>query len=599
MKVADFAADMEKRNIFQYIKPYYGAMAFGLFIKILGTFADLGLPRVLAYILDHVVPKDDIRLVFFWGGIMVLLAVAARSFNVIANCKAAKVAADVTQSVRHDMYKKINRLSGRQVDQLTVPSLISRMTSDSYNIHKIIGMLQRAGVRGPIILLGGVVITATMDPVLTLVLLVLIPLIALIVFGVSRKTVPMYKNVQKKVDNMVDVLRENITGIRVIKALSKTEHERRRFRAVNDELIDAELTAAYTMAASSPLMHFVLNLGLVGVVVIGAWRVNSGTIEPGTIIAFLSYFTMILNSIMMINRVFIQLNQATASADRIMEVLNAPDEPVIYQQEETGNTAPDGSLISYEKKAGAPFISFKNVSFRYNETGELCLNNISFTLNKGESLGIIGATGCGKTTIINLLMRFYDVTKGSICVEGQDIRTMSLKDLRSRFGVAFQNDIVFADSIYENISFCREIPLLRAKEAAEDACAAAFIEELGLGTDEEKYDYKAAIKGANLSGGQKQRLLIARAFANNPEILVLDDSSSALDYKTDARLRKALKEHYDDATVIMVAQRVSSIMQCDKILVMDEGEIIGAGSHEQLLSSCEIYREIQKMQMEA
>jgi len=242
-------------------------------------------------------------------------------------------------------------------------------------------------------------------------------------------------------------------------------------------------------------------------------------------------------------------------------------------------------------------ISFEDVTFRYHKTGESCLNGISFSLKKGESLGIIGPTGCGKTTMINLLMRFYDVESGRIRIDGKDVRTIPMKELRERFGVVFQNDMIFADTIRENISFARDLSQEAVETAAQDACAAGFIETLGTGTEEERYDYKAAIKGANLSGGQKQRILIARAFAAKPEILVLDDASSALDYKTDAKLRKALKENYADATVILVAQRISSVMSCDHIMVMEDGQAIGYGTHEELLENCEVYKEIYISQM--
>lgn len=571
-------------------------MLFGLFIKLLGTFADLGLPRVLEYILDHVVPKDDIGEVFIWGGIMVLLAVLARLFNIIANRRASRVASDVTRTIRHDLFDKINHLSGRQMDKFTIPSLISRMTADSYNINRTIGSMQRMGVRAPILMLGGLIITATMDPVMTLVLVAIIPILVLIVFGISRKTIPMFKRVQEKLDRLVDVLRENITGIRVIKALSKTEHEKARFRGANDELVNDELKAAYTMAASSPLMNFVLNMGLVAVIIVGAYRVNAGNTKPGTIIAFLSYFAMILNSILMMNRMLIQINQMSASSTRIMEVLSEPLDLIPILPENTPEEYFEENNISCREVPDAPFISFENVSFRYQEGGELCLENINITINKGESLGIIGATGCGKTTLINLLMRFYDVTSGAVRINGRDVRTIPADDLHRLFGVAFQNDVVFADTIYENISFCRDLEQATVEKAAKDA-QAGFIQELGTGTDEEKFNYKAAIKGANLSGGQKQRLLVSRAFAGNPEILILDDSSSALDYKTDANLRKALRENYKDSTLILIAQRVSSIMSCDNICVMDDGKIIGYGKHEELLKSCDVYHEIYNMQM--
>lgn len=567
-------------------------MTVGLIIKILGTFADLGLPRVLAYMLDYVVPEGDIVKVFVWGAVMIVLAVLARQLNIKANRRASRVAADTTQRLRHDLYEKINTLSGTQMDHFTVPSLISRMTTDTYNIHQMIGMMQRLGVRAPIILIGGICITATMEPVLTLVLVAVIPFLVVVVFGITRKTVPMFKKVQDKLDVMVNVLRENITGIRVIKALSKTEFERKRFHNVNDDLIDAELRASATMAASSPLMNLFLNLGLTAVVIVGAYRVNSGASQPGNIVAFLSYFTMILNSVLMVNRIFLNLTKSSASAARLSEVLTAEPDLVVRSREELSEGQKEPATVSEQS-----YISFENVTFRYHKTGESCLNGISFSLKKGESLGIIGPTGCGKTTMINLLMRFYDVESGRICIDGNDVRTIPMKQLREQFGVVFQNDMIFADTIRENISFARDVSQEAVEAAAKDACAAGFIDTLGIGTEEERYDYKAAIKGANLSGGQKQRILIARAFAAKPKILVLDDASSALDYKTDAKLRKALKENYSDATVILVAQRISSVMSCDHIMVMEEGQAIGYGTHEELLESCEVYKEIYVSQM--
>ncbi len=587
------------KYILNYLKPYYSVMLAGLLIKILGTLADLSLPRILAYILDYVVPDGQINKVFIWGAVMIAFAVLARLFNICANRMAAKVAAQTTRTIRHDLYGKINRLSGAQMDHFTVPSLISRMTTDTYNVHQLIGMMQRIGVRAPIILFGGILITATMEPVLTLILVIVIPFLALVVFGISRKSIPLVQKVQTRIDCMVNVLRENITGIRVIKALSRTEHEKKHFREVNDDLVKSELKAAGTMAASSPLMNLFLNLALTAVVVVGAYRVNSGASETGNIVAFLSYFTMILNSILMVNRIFLTITKTTASAQRLTEVLTAADDlPVMTTEKQTGTEPEENQTERRKQTADSSFLCFDSVSFRYHKEGNHCLQNISFSLNRGETLGIIGSTGCGKTTLINLLMRFYDVETGSIRLDGRDIRTIPLQELRRKFGAAFQNDTIFADTVYENISFCRSIEPDRVREAARDACAYDFIEELGDENGENsKYNYRAAIRGANLSGGQKQRLLIARALAAKPEILILDDASSALDYKTDALLRKLLREHYSEATVILVAQRISSVMTLDHVMVMEEGQIIGYGSHEELLSSCEVYREIYNSQM--
>lgn len=577
------------KMILKYLKPHGWGMLAGFLIKVLGTLADLGLPWVLAYILDNVVPLKDVTLVLKWGLVMVGLAVAARMLNVKANRMASKVAKDTIEVVRHDLFKKILYLSGSQTDAFGIPSLVSRMTSDSYNVHAMIGRVQRIGVRAPIILIGGILITFTLEPVLTMVLVATLPLLALVVYRVSKKGIPMYTKVSQSVDSVVRVMRENISGIRVIKALSKTDYEYERFRKSNAELAENEFHAGITMALSSPLMNLILNLGLTAIVVVGAYRVNAGASLPGKIVAFLSYFTMISMAMMTITRVFVDISKAVASANRIALVLDAGDELPVFEEE----TEKSGAS---EEKAAVPRICFENVSFGYNaqegQEEKLCLKDISFTVMPGESIGILGSTGSGKTTLINLLMRFYDVNAGKVCVDGKDVRSYKPQELREKFGAVFQNDTVFHATLTENICFGREVDETKMEQAARDACAYDFIQE-----KDGSFAYEAAIKGANLSGGQKQRLLISRALAGAPEILVLDDSSSALDYKTDAKLRQAIREHYSDTTIVMVAQRISSLMGLDHILVLEEGRTIGYGSHEELLQSCEVYREIYESQM--
>ncbi len=571
--------------IVRYCKPYAWRMLYGFLIKIVGTFADLGLPWVLSYILDNVVPLGEIRPVLYWGAFMLFLALAARYCNIWANRKASLVARDVTRAVRHDLFVKTMGLSGRQTDTLHIPSLVSRMTSDTYNIHHMVGMMQRLGVRAPMILIGGIIITLTMEPVLTLVLVILLPILGGLIFYISRKGIPLYKKVQSSMDSMVRIMRENISGIRVIKALSKTEYEKKRFRNANDEMLGRELHAGSFMALSGPIMGLLLNIGLTLVVIVGAYRVNAGASEPGKIVAFLSYFTMILNAVIMINRIFMVASKATASAGRIEEVLSAPEELLVEKAEAFARQGKD-----------VPHIEFKNVSFGYHattgDTEKYCIKDISFKIYHGESLGIIGATGSGKTTLLNLLMRFYDVTEGQILIDGRNIREIPLTELRERFGVVFQNDVVFADTLRENIAFGRELSDAGVSRAAEHALAAGFI-----AGKEEGYYHKAAIKGADLSGGQRQRLLVARALAGTPEVLLLDDASSALDYRTDAEIRKNIRESYGDTTTILVAQRASSVMQMTHILVLDEGECIGYGTHGELMENCDVYREIAEQQM--
>ncbi len=577
------------KTILYYLKPYRFRMLRGFLVKILGTFADLGLPWVLAYILDDVVPLGRISLVLWWGVVMFFLAVAARLLNIRANRMASKVARDTIEEVRHDLFHKIMYLSGNQTDRIGIPSLISRLTADSYNVHSMIGRVQRIGVRAPIILMGGILITFTLEPVLTLVLIATLPLLSVLVYRVSKKGIPLYTKVSQSVDGVVRIMRENINGIRVVKALSKTDYEYGRFKEQNGELAEHEFKAGITMALSGPMMNLILNLGLTAIVVVGAYRVNAGASMPGRIVAFLSYFTMILHAMMAITRVFVDISKAAASANRIGLVLSEGDELLVRAKGADKLGGEDATEIP-------PRIEFLNVSFGYHAASggedKLCLKNLNFRIMPGESLGILGATGSGKSTVINLLMRFYDVNSGSVRVDGRDVREYTPKELREKFAVVFQNDTVFHDSIMENICFGREIGEEEVMAAAKDACAYDFIME-----KEDGFLSEAAIGGANLSGGQKQRLLITRALAGKPEILVLDDSSSALDYKTDAKLRRAIRKHYAGTNIVMVAQRVSSLMGLDHILVLEDGEAIGYGRHEELLKDCEVYREIYEVQM--
>ncbi|ARC84835.1 ABC transporter family protein [Clostridium argentinense CDC 2741] len=565
------------KQIFKYLKPYAFRMSIGLAIKFTGTIVELALPWILSYMIDEIIPLKQVQPILIWGGLMLLCSIIAVAFNIIANRMASKVARDTTERVRNDLFSKIIYLSNNQVDYFTLPSLISRVTSDTYNIHQMLGMMQRIGVRAPILLIGGIIITFTLDPILTLVMISVMPIIFLAVTYVSKVGIPMYSIVQKKIDDFVRVVREDVTGIRVIKALSKEDYEREKFDYRNKAAVEQEKKTGMVMAVLNPVMNLCLNLGTVLVILAGAYRVNSGAIKPGIIVAFLTYVTLILNALLFISRVFTNYSKASASAKRINEILNAEEELVIKDIPKTDN--------GYA-------IEFDNVSFSYNHK-ENNLTNISFRIKKGETLGIIGATGSGKSTIVKLLMRFYDVNQGAIKINGQDVRAIDMKVLREKFGVVFQNDFISTDTIFENIRFGRDISEAKIKAAAEYAMATEFIEGKTEG-----FQTKVAVRGADLSGGQKQRLLISRALAAYPEILILDDSSSALDYKTDASLRKELQNHFKETTTIMIAQRISSIMSADHICVLEDGEIVGYGTHQELIESCDIYREISESQLE-
>ena len=572
--------------IFRSMGKYKAAVFLAIFIKLLGTMTELSLPYILEYMIDHVVPAGSMRNVILWGLLMFVAAFFCRQFNVMANRRAINNAHRVSFDVRQALFKKTANLSGDRFDSFGLPSLISRMTSDSYNVQSAVAQLQSLCVRAPMMLFGGVVMTLMMDRALAMILIVMLPLLISIVLFVSSKGIPLYTGVQKKLDTVVRIMRENITGIRVVKALSKGEHEKKRFASANEEMAQTDIRAGTIMAIPGPFMQFCLNIGLTLVVIFGASRVNGGQMQPGVILAFLTYFNMISMGVMGINRIFMSMSKASASANRIDEVLKTDDGWEIYEGSTTGNEHIrfDNVSFSYgaESKTDADFAGGKR---------EKALEGISFTLKRGESLGIIGPTGCGKTTVINLLMRFYDPEQGSITIDGRDVRSYEKDELRLKFGVVFQNDMVFNDTVGNNIDFGRGLPKEAIDRAAEDAEAMEYIEALDGGMD-----YMAAIKGANLSGGQKQRLLVARALAADPEILVLDDSSSALDYRTDAKMRRAIREHHAGSTLIMIAQRVTSIMGMDHIMVMDNGTCIGYGTHDELMNSCPAYKEIFEMQ---
>ncbi len=564
------------KRIFPYLRPYLPRISLGLAIKFTGTIMDLLLPWILSYMIDDVVPLKEVPRIVFWGGAMVACAAVALITNIVANRMASWVAQHTTEALRHDLFSKISHLSCGQIDSFSIPSLESRLTSDTYNVHQMIGMMQRLGVRAPILLIGGIFITLMLEPVLALILIAVLPLIALVIYGVSKKGIPLYTRLQQGVDAMVRTVRENVTGIRVIKALSKTDYEKERFSSVNSEVVRREKTAGITMALTNPLMNLFLNVGLTVVIIVGAFRVDSGLTQPGKILAFLTYFTIILNAMLSITRMFVMLSKGTASAERIREVLDTPE---------------DLALLPSDDMDGAYHIIFDRVTFSYQKK-EANLRDISFRLKRGVRLGIIGATGCGKSTIVSLLMRLYDADAGEIRIGGQRVEAIPPEVLHTKFGVVFQNDILFADTIAENIDFGRGLSREQIEKAAACAQAMEFIQSLPDG-----FEHRLTAKGTNLSGGQKQRLLIARALAGDPEILILDDSSSALDYKTDSLLRQALAREYPGVTTIVIAQRVSSILHADHILVLEEGRELGYGTHPELMESCELYREISRSQM--
>ena len=563
--------------VFSYIKDIKLRMILQLLIKIFATVTELMLPVILTHILENVIVTLEIKNVIFYGAVMILCAVVACVTNIIANRMAASTSSEITRCVRMDLFEKTLSLSARNTDKFTIPSLESRITSDTYNIYRFFNVMLRMGIRAPILLLGGITITLIMDSFLALVMLAMLPLVTAIVFFVSRKGIPLYARVQDSVDNMVRVVREDTQGIRVIKALSKNEYENRRFEKVNVALSKDESRAGVVMGIPNPTMTLLMNLGITSVVAISASRVANNLSSAPTVIAFIQYFTLISMALLSLSRIFVIYTKCAASARRIEEVMLTPEDFYVIEDDEKIDTD--------------AHISFENVNFSYLGRKNN-LNNVNFSLRKGEKLGIIGATGSGKTTFIKLLMRFYDADSGTIRIGGRDIRSFTKEELTSKFGVALQQDFLCADTIRENIKFGRDISDDDMRRAAKIAQATEFIDALPDG-----YEHVLTQKGSNLSGGQRQRLYIARAIAAGPEILILDDSSSALDYRTDANLRLAIASELSDTTVVTVAQRVSSVKSCDLIIVLEEGYVIGMGTHDELIESCTEYREISESQM--
>lgn len=561
------------------MKKTWSFILLTMVIKFVGTFLELLIPYVLEYIIDVVAPTKSLKMVLVWGGVMIVLAILCRLFNKTANQRAVTSASKNIYRLRQDLFEKTIYLSSDVIDKITLPSLISRLTSDSYNILSFMQSSQTLGVRAPILLLGGFIVTFSMDRGMAMILAIMAPLIIAIVVFISRKGIPLYTTVQKKLDEVVRIMRENISGIRVIKALGKEKRESHHFEMADKDMEKSEIKAGFTMALPTSIVKVFMNIGLVLVVIIGAVRVSEGTMKPGVILAFLSYFQMIMMGVLTLNRFFLMMSKANASSMRIKDTMDSISSLSITE-EESGN-----------EKAKEGYIVFDDVSFSYNGSSN-AVSHISFSLERGKTLGIIGGTGSGKSTIINLMMRFYDPQKGNIFVDGKNIKSYELPSLRRHFGVVFQNDFIFHDTISSNIKMGRNISDEDMKKAAENAMAAEFIERY-----EEGYEHYSAIHGAAFSGGQKQRLLISRALSGDSPVIVLDDSSSALDYHTDSMVRKNILSNHKSSSLVIVAERVSAVMNADEILVLHNGEIIGRGRHDHLMESCDEYRDIYQTQM--
>lgn len=564
--------------LFKYLKPQYPRIFLGFVFRFFATIIDLSIPLILAYILDSVVPLGKIEGIFLWGGVMLLISVSSLKINILSNKIASETASNAVEEIRYDLFSKTISLSNSQIDKFSLPSLVTRLTSDTYNLFNMIARMQKMGSRAPTQFFGGLIIMMSMDLTLSLIFIAMLPPMFYLSLKITRIGIPLHRESQVSSDILVRSLRENIQGLKIIKIFGGIDQEIKKFSNICKIIFNTEKKAVSATALISPIMNFLINFALILVIIAGAWKINAGTLTPGVIIAFITYFTMMLHTIMAVSRMFSVYSRGSASFSRIAEILELENEEVYQIQSDNK---------SEEKSNNENHISFNNVSFAYPNSKQMALRNISFKINKGETLGIIGETGSGKSTLINLLLKQYPLTEGEILLNNQNINTIPNDVFFKKFGTVLQNETIFAETIKDNITFGRDVTNDELMQIAETVQAKDFIFET-----KERFDHLIKPRGQNLSGGQKQRLGIARALAGKPEVLVLDDAFSALDYTTDYLLRKNLEKDYKDTTTIIVSQKMSSIVHADNIIILKNGEIEAQGTHKELLKISESYREI-------
>ena len=569
-------------KLIHFMKDYKKEAILGPIFKLIEAILELFVPIVMAKIIDIGVRNSDITYIFKMGGILILLGVSGLGFALICQYYASIASQGVGTSIRSALFKHINTLSHAEIDKIGTPTLITRLTNDVNQIQTGVAMIIRLGSRAPFIIIGSTIMAIALDLKLSIIFIVTTPLIALVIYFVMSKSLPLYKIIQNKLDNISLITRENLEGTRVIKAFSKEESEKLRFKDASNDLSGTSINVGKISALLNPITYIIMNLSIVAILWFGGIRVNSGSLTQGEVIAFVNYITQILLALIVFAQLIVTLTKASTSATRVSEILEIKS--TIVEKD---------NIKTHSSKSETEFIEFKNVFFSYADSNEYSLSNISLTINKNETIGIIGGTGSGKSTLVNLIPRFYDATKGQVLINGTDVKDYTLNRLRSMIGVVPQKAVLFKGTLMENLKWRKKDATIDEIETAlEISQSSSFVQAFP-----KKYDTNILQGGKNLSGGQKQRLTIARALVSNPEILILDDSSSALDFATDASLRKALKEKVKNTTVIMVSQRASSIKNADKIIVLDNGEIVGIGKHDYLINNCEVYKEICSSQL--
>jgi len=567
-------------KLFKYLRPYAAPIAILLGLIFLSSLSELYLPTLLASIVDKGIAHGDFSYIFRTGALMLAVAVGGMACSILSSYYSARVGMGYGRDLRRLVFSHVEGFSLHEFDKVGTPSLITRTTNDITQVQNFAMVVMRMMIMAPIMAIGGIIMAVNVDIHLTWILAVAVPVIALIIMAIASKGLPLFRAIQAKIDRINLVMREGLTGVRVVRAFDRVDHQTERFDQANQDLTRTSVTVNKLMALMFPLMMLIMNFTTIAILWFGAKRINIGEMQVGSLMAFLQYAMQIMFSVLMVSFLFVMLPRASASAGRIQEVL-------VIQPEITDRSRTRAA----EDERG--FIEFRNVTFSYPGAEEPAIRGISFGAGPGEVTAIIGGTGSGKSTIVNLIPRFYDVDSGSILVDGVDIRELEQESLRAKLGFVPQRAVLFNDSVAANIRYGKpDATDEEVARAAEIAQAKGFILEMQDG-----FSAEISQGGTNLSGGQKQRLAIARALVRKPEIYVFDDTFSALDFRTDAALRAALRQETAEATVIIVAQRVNTIMDADRIIVLEDGEIVGQGTHRELVRTCEVYREIVSSQL--
>ena len=588
------------KGLLKYLKDYKAESVLGPLFKMLEASFELFVPLVVASMIDIGIRNQDTGYILKMAGVLVLLAAIGLTCSLTAQFFAAKAAVGFSTALRNALFAHINSLSYHEQDKIGTATLITRMTSDVNQVQSGLNLTLRLLLRSPFIVFGAMVMAFTVDTKAAMVFTVAIPALSVVVFGIMAVSMPLYKKVQRQLDQVTRSARENLTGVRVIRAFSRQKNEMEHFEASNDQLVKVQVFVGKISALMNPVTYVIINLAIVAVVWISGKQVDAGRITQGETVALVNYMSQILVELIKMANLIVSISKALACANRISRVFEEKtsiEDPVSFaHKEDVGVSSETGSGLQKNtseigKKRSK--ICFSHVSFAYNGSKEDSLTDINFQAEKGQTIGIIGGTGSGKTTLVNLIPRFYDVREGSILLDGRDVRTWPLRELREKFGVVPQKAVLFKGSLRENMKWGKaDASDEEIYQALAIAQARDFVEAKGKGL-------KLFIEqgGKNLSGGQRQRLTIARALVRKPEILIMDDSASALDFATDARLRKAIREETRDMTVFLVSQRVATVRGADQIIVLDDGKIAGIGTHRQLLDGCQIYREICQSQL--